>query len=85
MDERLDEELLRALRRLPNRKVGHLARALGRPTTNFGRRLGDRLREPLEQLVAAGLVEEQHGRYRLSAHGRATLAERALGEDRATR
>jgi DNA-binding IclR family transcriptional regulator len=81
VDERLDEELLRALRRAPDRKLDELASRLDLPRTNFGRRLDDRLRGPLDRLVAGGLVEEHDGRYRLSPRGRALLAERALGDD----
>jgi hypothetical protein len=82
MDSKLDDlelELLRALRGSPESSLGDLAGAVGLPRTNFGRPLSGRLQEPLGQLVAEGLVEQHHGRYRLSPDGRRTLAERALG------
>ena len=70
--------LLRALRSAPESSLGELADAVGLPRTNFGRPLGRRLREPISQLVAEGLVEDHGGRYRLSERGRRALAERAL-------
>lgn len=80
MSERsLDQELLCALRGAPDRDLGELADAVGLPRTNFGRPLRNQLREPVERLHADGLVEEHDGRYRLSEHGRRTLADRALG------
>ena len=78
MDEpSLDQELLRALRSRPDRNLSELADAVGVPRTNFGRRLDHRLRDPVEQLIDDGLVEERGGRYRLSERGRRTLAEDA--------
>ncbi len=74
----LDEELLRALRKEPDRSLGELAEAIGLPRTNFGRSLASRVREPVRRLVDDGLVEERGGVYRLSERGRRTLAERAL-------
>lgn len=73
-----DQELLRALRSSPDCTLDELATAVGFPTTNFGRPFGHRVREPVEHLLAAGLVEEHGGRYRLSQRGRRTLAEWAL-------
>jgi DNA-binding IclR family transcriptional regulator len=72
----LDLLLLRALRRVPDSSLGELADAVGLPRTNFGRPLSRRLREPISQLVAEGLVEDRGGRYRLSEPGR--LADRAV-------
>jgi DNA-binding IclR family transcriptional regulator len=80
-DSRADDQelvLLRALRSAPDRSLAKLADAVGLPRTNFGRSLSRRLREPVNRLVAEGLVEEQEGRYRLSEYGRRALAERAL-------
>jgi DNA-binding IclR family transcriptional regulator len=74
----LDQELLRVLRSAPDRSLGELADAVRLPRTNFGRMLSHRLREPVERLLADGLVEAHDGRYRLSKRGRRTLAERAL-------
>jgi DNA-binding IclR family transcriptional regulator len=73
-----DQELLRALRSTPESSLSELADAIGLPRTNFGRPLSRRLHEPLNRLVAEGLVEEHDGRYRLSNRGRRTLAEHAL-------
>jgi DNA-binding IclR family transcriptional regulator len=78
----LDQELLRALRSAPDRSLGELADAVGLPRTNFGRPLSHRLREPVERLLAGGLVEDHHGRYRLSERGRRTLADHALDTPR---
>ena len=78
----LDEELLRALRRSPDRSLGELADVIGLPRTNFGRPLGHRLREPVERLLADGLVEAHGGRYRLSERGRRALADRAFDAPR---
>jgi DNA-binding IclR family transcriptional regulator len=75
----LEEDLLRALRRGPNCRLGELADAVGVPRTNFGRKLSHRVREPLERLLSDGLIEERHGRYRLSASGRRMLAELEFG------
>jgi hypothetical protein len=80
MDESLEADLLKAMRRSPNRRAGELADLLGLPRTNFGRPLGHRLRGPLDHLRSAGLVEEHGGRYRLSERGRRRLADEALGE-----
>ena len=74
----LELELLRALRGLPDSRLGDLAGAVGLPRTNFGRPLSRPLQQPLSELVAEGLVVEHRGRYRLSPDGRRTLAERAL-------
>ena len=76
----LESELLRAVRRAPDRGADELAELVGLPRTNFGRGLGHRVREPLEHLLRAGLVEERRGRYRLSDRGRRALAARALRE-----
>ncbi len=76
----LEEELLRALRRAPQRSLDRLAEAVGLPRTNFGRALGHRLQQPVERLLDEGLIEEQQGRYSLSERGRRFLAERALAE-----
>jgi DNA-binding IclR family transcriptional regulator len=65
----LDTELLRALRNAPERTLGELADAVGLPRTNFGRSLGSRIREPVERLIADGLVDAHDGRYRLSERG----------------
>ena len=74
----LETELLRAIRGAPGSTADALAAAVGLPRTNFGRSLRNRLREPVERLVAQGLVEERRGRYRLTDKGRRTLAERML-------
>jgi predicted transcriptional regulator len=81
MDSSLDQELLRALRRSPDRDLDHLAAAIGLPRTNFGRPLGHRLREQVDHLLDEGLVEERRGRYRLSERGRRALADQALDDD----
>lgn len=73
----LDEELLRVLRRAPDRTLSGLADDLG-PRTNFGRVLTHRIRDPVARLVATGLVEERGGHYRLSDAGRRVLGERAF-------
>ena len=73
----LDEELLRVLRRAPDRTLSQLADDVG-PRTNFGRVLTNRLRDPVDRLVATGLIEECGGHYRLSAAGRRVLGERAF-------
>jgi DNA-binding IclR family transcriptional regulator len=78
----LNQELLRAIRSAPDRSLGELADAVGLPRTNFGRSLGNRLREPVARLLADGLVDEHDGRYRLSERGRRTLADRALDSPR---
>lgn len=80
MDEDpLAAELLRAVRRSPDRRADELAKLLGLPRTNFGRAFGHRLSRPLEELHASGLVEEHDGRYRLTERGRRRLADDALG------
>jgi predicted transcriptional regulator len=76
----LDQELLRVLRRAPDRDLGELGDAVGLPRTNFGRPLRSQLREPVERLLADGLIEEDNGRYRLTESGRQTLADRELGQ-----
>jgi DNA-binding IclR family transcriptional regulator len=77
--ELLDEELLRALRAVPDQRLGELAHAVGLPRTNFGRPLTRRVQSHVQQLVQDGLVEELGGRYRLSRRGRQALGGRALG------
>jgi ribosomal protein S19E (S16A) len=57
-------------------RADQLAEAAGLPRTNFGRRLKNRLRRPLERLLAAGLIEEERDRDQLTEKGRTTLAER---------
>lgn len=77
MDESaLEEGILLALRRSPGSKAEELAEAAGLPRTNFGRRLKNRLREPLGRLLARELIDEEHGRYQLTETGRRTIAER---------
>jgi DNA-binding IclR family transcriptional regulator len=75
-----DQELavLRALRSSPDSDLVDLAAAVGLPRTTFGRPLSRRLRQPVDQLVADGLVEQHGDRYRLSQRGRRALAELAL-------
>jgi len=65
----LDEELLRALREMPDRTLGELADACGVPRSTFGRPLTGRLRDPLHRLLDDGVVEEHDGRYRLAGGG----------------
>jgi predicted ArsR family transcriptional regulator len=77
MDESsLEEAILLALRQAPGSRSDQLAEAVGLPRTNFGRRLKNRLRRPLQRLLAGGLVGEERGRYQLTEKGRTTLAER---------
>ena len=76
-DASLEEAILLALRRSPGSRPDALAEAVGLPRTNFGRQLKNRLRQPLKRLVAAGVLEEDHGRYDLTAAGRKRLAERS--------
>jgi DNA-binding IclR family transcriptional regulator len=76
--EDLDVALLRALRHSPSSRLDELAGAVGLPRSNFGRPLASRVREPVERLVAEGLVEERGGRYRLSERGRRRLADAAF-------
>lgn len=79
MDESsLDEAILLALRRSPGIRSAALAAAVGLPRTNFGRQLKNGVRPPLRRLLAAGLIEEDHGRYQLTEGGRKRLAERAV-------
>jgi DNA-binding IclR family transcriptional regulator len=78
MDEAsLEEAILLALRRSPGSHSRELAEAVGLPRTNFGRQLKNRLRQPLKRLLAAGLIEDDRGRYQLTDEGRRRLAERA--------
>lgn len=72
----LEEAILLALRRSSGSKVDELAEAAGLPRTNFGQRSKNRLREPLESLLAQQLIDEEHGRDQLTETGRRTLAER---------
>jgi hypothetical protein len=76
----LDRELLRAIRRLPGKKLDDLADAVGLPRTNFGRPVGARVRARVERLLESGLVEEHGDRYRLSERGRRALADAALDD-----
>jgi DNA-binding IclR family transcriptional regulator len=77
MDESsLDEAILLALRNAPGSRADELAEAAGLPRTNFGRLLKGRLRRPLARLLAAGLIDEERGRYQLTETGRKTLSER---------
>lgn len=77
MDEpSLEEAILLALRHSPGSRSEQLAEAVGLPRTNFGRRLKNRLRRPLQRLLAAGMIGEEGGRYQLSEEGRKTLSER---------
>ncbi|MGZ4318782.1 MAG: winged helix-turn-helix transcriptional regulator [Gaiellaceae bacterium] len=78
MSDRLDQELLRVLRRSPNVSLDQLANEVGLPRTNFGRPMSRLLQKPVERLLDEGLVEVHRGRYRLSDRGRRTLAEDAL-------
>lgn len=81
-DAALEEAILLALRRSPGSRAKALAEAVGLPRTNFGRRLDSRLQEPLKRLRAAGLIDEDHGRYDLTQQGRSRLAERADARSR---
>jgi hypothetical protein len=81
IDDSLEEELLKAVRRAPNRRPEELAQLVGFPRTNFGRPLSRRVRRPLDRLCSEGLVEAHDGRYRLAERGRRLLAERAAGAD----
>jgi HemN C-terminal domain len=76
-DASLEEAILLALRRSPGSRSKELAEAVGLPRTNFGRQLDNRLQQPLKRLLAAGLIDEDHGRYDLTREGRRRLAERA--------
>lgn len=82
MDEdTLEAELLKAVRRAPDRRAVELAALIGLPRTNWGRSLARRLLPALGHLAAAGFVEERRGRYRLAEPGRRRLAERAANAD----
>jgi hypothetical protein len=72
-DASLEEAILLALRRSP----GSRSQALGLPRTNFGRQLENPLQQPLQRLLAAGLIDQDHGHYNLTHEGRRKLAERA--------
>jgi DNA-binding MarR family transcriptional regulator len=76
-DDSLEEAILLALRSSPGSRMRELAGAVGLPRTNFGRQLENRLQHPLKRLLAAGLIDEDHGRYDLTGEGRRRLAERA--------
>jgi DNA-binding PadR family transcriptional regulator len=78
----LDEELLRAVRSAPNRRLAELEELVGSPRTNFGRPVTKGLRTALRRLVDDGLVEEDRGAYRISELGRRSLAEGAFGSRR---
>jgi len=71
----LEQAILLALRRSPGSRSRDLAEAIGLPRTNFGRQLKNRLRKPLGRLLAAGVVDEEHGRYQLTEKGRRALSE----------
>ena len=76
-DASLEEAILLALRRSPGSRPDALAEAVGLPRTNFGRQLKRPLKLPLNRLLAAGVIEEDHGRYDLTVDGRRRLAERS--------
>ena len=76
----LELELLRTLRSEPERTLEELAEAVGLPRTNYGRPLTRKLRQPVHDLVSAGLIEEDGRRYRLSERGRRLLADQALNQ-----
>ena len=76
-DASLEDAILLALRNSPGSRAQALAEAVGLPRTNFGRQLENRLQQPLKRLLAAGLIDEDHGRYDLTQEGRRRLAERA--------
>jgi DNA-binding MarR family transcriptional regulator len=77
MDEApLDESILLTLRRMPGSSADAIAERLGLPRTNSGRQMTKRLSRPLQRLLAAGLIEEDHRHYRLTQEGRKSLAER---------
>lgn len=76
-NDALEEAILLALRSSPGSRMRELAEAVGLPRTNFGRQLENRLYQPLKRLLAAGLIDEDHGRYDLTGEGRRKLAERA--------
>jgi hypothetical protein len=62
----LERDLLRALGDGSERSLRELAVLVGEPQTSLGRPLTARLREPIELLLGAGLVEERAHRYRLA-------------------
>jgi predicted transcriptional regulator len=77
MDEApLDESILLTLRGMPGSSADAIAERLGLPRTNSGRQMTKRLSRPLQRLLAAGLIEEDHRHYRLTQEGRKSLAER---------
>jgi DNA-binding IclR family transcriptional regulator len=76
-DDALEEAILLALRSSPGSRTRELAEAVGLPRTNVGRQLENRLQQPLKRLLAAGLIDEDHGRYDLTRAGLRRLAERA--------
>jgi len=76
-DDALEDAILLALRSSPGSRTRELAEAVGLPRTNFGRQLENRLQQPLKRLLAAELIDEDHGRYNLTQGGRRRLAERA--------
>lgn len=76
-DASLEDAILLALRNSPGSRAQALAEAVGLPRTNFGRQLENRLQQPLKRLLAAGQIDEDHGRYDLTREGRTRLAERA--------
>lgn len=73
----LEDAILLVLRRSPGSRSDELAEAVGLPRTNFGRRLKNRLLQPLKRLLTEGLVEENRGRYELTHKGRRRLADHA--------
>jgi DNA-binding IclR family transcriptional regulator len=75
----LEVEILLALRRSPRSRIDELAEAVGLPRTNFGRRLKNSLVTPLQQLLAEGVIEDDHGRYSLTEKGRRRLSARTNG------
>jgi DNA-binding IclR family transcriptional regulator len=75
----LEVEILLALRRSPRSRIDELAEAVGLPRTNFGRRLKNSLVTPLQQLLAEGFIEDDHGRYSLTEKGRRRLSARTNG------
>ena len=78
MDEAsVEEAILLALRRSPGSRANDLAEAVGLPRTNFGRRLTNRLHQPLQRLLSSGLIAEDRGRHQLTTEGRRRLAEHA--------
>jgi hypothetical protein len=79
MPDRRSLTLLRVVRAHPSADASALARLLGQPRTNFGRRLAvRRLEAQLTELRQEGLLTEVEGGYRLSENGRRLLGELAL-------